>query len=103
MQVEQITKDVCMICRVLQQIGLVDVCDLTKLEEEAIETEIKYSGFIRRQQLELSRSEAQHSRKLPEGLDYNTISTLSSEAREKLSKVTKYTWMRTLHLHQWPI
>jgi len=61
--------------------------NLTELEKEGIEVEIKYAGFVKRQQAELNQMEGQHKRKLPAGLDYQGIGTLSMEAREKLAKV----------------
>jgi tRNA uridine 5-carboxymethylaminomethyl modification enzyme len=60
---------------------------LTQAEKEAVEIEIKYSGFIRRQEKQLASVAAKHSKRLPDDLDYDSIKTLSKEAREKLSKV----------------
>jgi tRNA uridine 5-carboxymethylaminomethyl modification enzyme len=60
---------------------------LTTAEKEAVEIEIKYSGFIRRQEKQLASVAAKHSRRLADDLDYQSIRTLSKEAREKLSKV----------------
>ena len=61
--------------------------DLTYEDREAVEIEIKYEGFIRRQNKQLATMAAKSSRRLPEDLDYEAISTLSKEAREKLSKI----------------
>jgi tRNA uridine 5-carboxymethylaminomethyl modification enzyme len=61
--------------------------DLSMTEKEAVEIELKYSGFIRRQQKQLSAVAAKHSKKIPEDINYDAIGTLSKESREKLSKI----------------
>ena len=52
-----------------------------------MEIELKYAGFVKRQQRELLQMEAQQGRRLPVDLDYQSIPTMSLESREKLSKV----------------
>ena len=74
-------------CRLLEELELGPSDDLTATEKEAIEIEIKYAGFVRRQESELAHMEAAHARKLDPDLDYSSITTLSMEAREKLAKV----------------
>lgn len=74
-------------CSLLERVGLAEGCSLNVAEREAVEIDIKYSGFVRRQQTELQQMEAAHRRRIPEDVDYHTIGTLSMEAREKLAKV----------------
>ena len=49
------------------------------------EIELRYEGYIRRHQHEIERLKQDETRRLPEGIDYRSITALSHEAREKLS------------------
>jgi tRNA uridine 5-carboxymethylaminomethyl modification enzyme len=70
----------------LVQFGL-DNPDIDRAEQEGAEIDIKYSGYIQRQQHQIDAIARQEHRQLPPDLDYHAISTLSKEAREKLSKI----------------
>lgn len=65
--------------------------DLSQAEREGAEIDIKYAGYLQRQQHQIDQIARQANRPLPANLDYNTISTLSKESREKLSKVKPLT------------
>ncbi len=65
--------------------------DLTPAETEGAEINIKYSGYIQRQQHQIEQIARQENRRLPVNLDYHAIATLSKEAREKLAKVQPLT------------
>jgi tRNA uridine 5-carboxymethylaminomethyl modification enzyme len=54
---------------------------------EAAEIDIKYSGYLARQQQQIEQVQKQQHRPIPAGVDYAAIATLSREAREKLAAV----------------
>ena len=66
--------------------GLADA-ELPLPVREGAEIDIKYSGYLQRQQQQIDQVKRQSLRKLPADLDYLGISTLSNEAREKLSAI----------------
>ncbi|KKI99710.1 tRNA uridine-5-carboxymethylaminomethyl(34) synthesis enzyme MnmG [Prochlorothrix hollandica] len=58
---------------------------------EGAEINLKYAGYIQRQQTQIESVARQTNRKLPPTLDYMAIGTLSMEAREKLTKLRPLT------------
>ena len=64
---------------------------LTVAEREGAEIDIKYSGYIQRQQKQIDQISRQVNRPLPADLDYSRIDTLSKESREKLTQVRPLT------------
>ncbi|WP_205370514.1 tRNA uridine-5-carboxymethylaminomethyl(34) synthesis enzyme MnmG [Thermoleptolyngbya sp. PKUAC-SCTB121] len=74
----------------LERYGL-DNPDLSRAEREGAEIDIKYSGYLQRQQNQIDQIVRQANRSLPPDLDYYSIDTLSKESREKLSQVRPLT------------
>ncbi|WP_115024588.1 tRNA uridine-5-carboxymethylaminomethyl(34) synthesis enzyme MnmG [Synechococcus sp. UW69] len=66
--------------------GLADA-DLPLPVREGAEIDIKYSGYLQRQQQQIDQVKRQSQRKLPADLNYAGIGTLSNEAREKLAAI----------------
>jgi len=70
----------------LVQHGLADA-ELPADVREGAEIDIKYSGYLARQQQQIDQVKKQAHRPIPAGVDYASIGTLSKEAREKLTAV----------------
>lgn len=52
-----------------------------------VEINIKYEGYIRRQQSQIEQFKRLEGKRIPEEIDYNDISSLRLEARQKLTKI----------------
>ncbi|MBU5611821.1 tRNA uridine-5-carboxymethylaminomethyl(34) synthesis enzyme MnmG [Geomonas azotofigens] len=62
------------------------IMDLPEQVREQLEIQIKYQGYIQRQLEQVDRSARLESTKIPDDMDYGTISGLSAEVREKLAR-----------------
>ncbi len=74
----------------LEQYGLGNQ-ELTTVEKQGAEIDIKYSGYLKRQQSQIEKISQNSNKKMPSNLDYMSIDTLSMEAREKLTKIRPLT------------
>lgn len=54
---------------------------------EQVEVQVKYKGYIDRQQAQVEQFRKMEEKKIPEDLDYNQLENLRLEAREKLNKI----------------
>ena len=54
---------------------------------EEVEIQLKYAGYLSRQEKQVAEFKKEESRLLPADLDYNTIAGLRLEARQKLSEI----------------
>lgn len=64
-----------------------DVSRETPLDvQEQVEIQVKYRGYIERQQEQVERSRKLESTRLPLDMDYYSINGLTSEVREKLTR-----------------
>jgi len=57
-----------------------------------LETDLKYEGYIRRQESQVDRARAGECRQLPPDLDYDSVAELRAEAKQKLSKIRPTTF-----------
>ena len=61
---------------------------------EQVEVQIKYEGYIARQQMEIDRLKRHEETPLPADLDYGAVGGLSSEVRQKLEQARPETLAR---------
>ena len=66
------------------------IAGLKRAKEEVVESteiNIKYEGYIRREQLAAEKLQRLDRIQIPVSFDYNTLQSLSTEARQKLSRI----------------
>jgi tRNA uridine 5-carboxymethylaminomethyl modification enzyme len=61
--------------------------ELLEREQRRLETELKYSGYLARQQEEVERLRRMENVCIPAGFSYKALNNLSIEVREKLERV----------------
>ncbi len=54
---------------------------------DQVETDLKYEGYIKRQEDSIARAERVESKSIPDRLDYETVRGLRTEARQKFAKI----------------
>lgn len=77
-------------------IELQEILDLLNIEVRhdlvfQIQVEIKYEGYIRKAMKEAEKLRSMENIKLPESIDYNAITNLSIEGKQKLSEIRPVT------------
>ena len=63
-----------------------DMPKLSAHEQAQLEVQIKYEGYIKKQIAQIARFKKLEERRLPEDFDYNDVSGLRIEARQKLNQ-----------------
>ncbi len=61
--------------------------ELPQAVTEEVEIQVKYAGYLARQEKQVAEFKKEEARLLPENLDYNAISGLRLEARQKLDEI----------------
>ena len=61
--------------------------DLSAAVTDEVEIQIKYAGYLARQEKQVAEFKKEESRRLPDAIDYNAIAGLRLEARQKLSEI----------------
>ena len=67
--------------------GLVPAAGLSREDLVAVETSIRYAGYLEQQERQIERLKKAEARAIPFDLDYGSMPGLSSEMVEKLSRV----------------
>ena len=60
---------------------------LPKAVTEEVEIQIKYAGYLARQEKQVAEFKKEENRRLPENMDYDSIQGLRLEARQKLGDI----------------
>jgi tRNA uridine 5-carboxymethylaminomethyl modification enzyme len=63
------------------------LADVDAQAAEQVVYDIKYSGYVVRQQQQIARQQRLSHKRIPEDFDYTDIMHLRTEAREKLSRI----------------
>jgi len=61
--------------------------ELPKSVTDEVEIQIKYAGYLARQEKQVEEFKKEESRRLPEDIDYHAIAGLRLEAQEKLAQI----------------
>ncbi|GAA0608379.1 tRNA uridine-5-carboxymethylaminomethyl(34) synthesis enzyme MnmG [Virgibacillus siamensis] len=61
--------------------------DLPEVVREQVEIQIKYEGYIKKANEQVERMLKMEDKKIPDNIDYDDISGIATEAREKLKQV----------------
>ncbi|WP_219834677.1 tRNA uridine-5-carboxymethylaminomethyl(34) synthesis enzyme MnmG [Paenibacillus sp. R14(2021)] len=60
---------------------------LTEDMKEQVEIQIKYAGYIEKQQLQVERMAKMEKKRIPDDIDYMVVTNLSKEAKQNLSTI----------------
>ena len=65
--------------------------NINKLEEEQVEINIKYGGYLKREKDNVEKSKRLEDVKIPDDFEFHKLHSISSEAKEKLSSINPKT------------
>lgn len=61
--------------------------ELTDEMKEQVEIQIKYSGYIEKQLIQVERLQKMEKKRIPDDIDYSDIHGIATEAKQKLAKI----------------
>ncbi|WP_155287565.1 tRNA uridine-5-carboxymethylaminomethyl(34) synthesis enzyme MnmG [Lacticaseibacillus zhaodongensis] len=65
----------------------IPAADVDHRVTEQVEIQIKYAGYIAKEEAQVARLKRQEAKKIPAHIDYEAITGLATEARQKLTKI----------------
>jgi tRNA uridine 5-carboxymethylaminomethyl modification enzyme len=72
--------------------------DLAELDLMSVETAVKYSGYLRRQNAEIERAKKNERRRIPKEFPFEQVPGLSREVAQRLSQVHPDTLAHALRI-----
>jgi tRNA uridine 5-carboxymethylaminomethyl modification enzyme len=69
-----------------------------RIDLASVETAVKYEGYLRRQEREVSRSKREEARLIPESFPFASVPGLSNEVVHRLSQVRPTTLGQALRI-----
>ncbi len=64
-----------------------ELADVSPAVVEQLTFDIKYSGYVERQEVDIARQQRLQDKRIPADFDFSRLTQLRAEAREKLSRV----------------
>lgn len=61
--------------------------ELDSFEKDCVEIDIKYSGFLARQEQQQRQMQSKQNLPIPHDIDYESVPSMSAEAQEKLGMI----------------
>ncbi|PIE45696.1 MAG: tRNA uridine-5-carboxymethylaminomethyl(34) synthesis enzyme MnmG [Gammaproteobacteria bacterium] len=74
----------------LEKVAVIDA-DIPDVVKGQLEVEIKYEGYLKRQQGEIDKQKRQEAKRIPASFDYQGVKGLSAEVTEKLDRIRPQT------------
>jgi len=66
---------------------LPELAAVTQEVAEQVTCDVKYAGYLARQEIDIERQRRLSEKRIPDGFDYKVIGPMRNEAREKLSRI----------------
>ena len=60
---------------------------LDRQAKEQVEIQLKYEGYIKKEEVKVNRLKRMEAKKIPANIDYDQIDGLATEGRQKLAKI----------------